>query len=135
MKELRYFLLAVVMAATIGLGGSAKAQASKDDGIAASPRMRQFLNERKAAAAAVASKKVTGAVFGEQVVATKPIAASPRVQQKLDRGAASTSTPVLTTDRVSVGYRATGPDGITASPKMREQLNQRGTVIMVAPVK
>jgi hypothetical protein len=32
-------------------------------------------------------------------------------------------------------YRATGQDGITASPKVRQQLDERNTTIMVAPVK
>jgi len=37
---------------------------------------------------------------------------------------------------VSVGYRAVGADGIAASPKVRQQLDERGTQpIMVAPLK
>ena len=36
----------------------------------------------------------------------------------------------------SVGYRAVGADGIAASPKLRQQLDERGTQpVMVAPLK
>jgi hypothetical protein len=35
----------------------------------------------------------------------------------------------------SVGYRATGDDGITASPKQRQQLNDHGMQFTVAPLK
>lgn len=35
----------------------------------------------------------------------------------------------------SAQYRAVGDDGIAASPKLREQLDQRNATIMVAPVK
>jgi hypothetical protein len=35
----------------------------------------------------------------------------------------------------AVGYRATGDDGITASPKARQQLDERGSHVMIAPLK
>jgi hypothetical protein len=35
----------------------------------------------------------------------------------------------------SVGYRATGGDGIAASPKLRQHLNEHGAHPMVAPLK
>jgi hypothetical protein len=35
----------------------------------------------------------------------------------------------------SAGYKATGDDGITASPKVREQLNSHKNPVMVAPLK
>ena len=33
------------------------------------------------------------------------------------------------------GYRPTGPDGITASPKLRAQLGERQQAVQIAPVK
>ena len=35
----------------------------------------------------------------------------------------------------SVGYRATGDDGITASPKHRDQLKEHSSHVMIAPLK
>jgi hypothetical protein len=50
--------------------------------------------------------------------------------------AQSLQTVPGTTGGASVGYRATGADGIAASPKFRQQLDERGTQpIMVAPLK
>ena len=43
------------------------------------------------------------------------------------------STP--SNSMASVGYRATGDDGITASPKGRQQLDERGSHVMIAPLK
>jgi hypothetical protein len=39
------------------------------------------------------------------------------------------------TAEAPAGYRATGDDGITASPKVRQQLNEHGAHLMVAPLK
>jgi hypothetical protein len=35
----------------------------------------------------------------------------------------------------SAQYKPTGDDGITASPKLRQQLDQRSTQFMIAPIK
>jgi hypothetical protein len=34
-----------------------------------------------------------------------------------------------------VGYQATGDDGITASPKLRQLLNERNGAYQIAPLK
>jgi hypothetical protein len=47
--------------------------------------------------------------------------------------AAATVAP--SAEVASAGYRAVGADGIAASPKLRQQLDQRNATIMVAPVK
>lgn len=36
---------------------------------------------------------------------------------------------------VKVGYRATGDDGITASPKLRQFLDERNGAYQIAPLK
>ncbi len=129
-----------MMAATVGLAGSARAQykINEDDGIAASPRVRQFLNERKATRSAAARKEEPNTIVraGYRAVWKDGIAASPRVRQMMNERQTVPNEPMNSSDLASAGYQATGPDGITASPKVREQLNQRRpTVIMVAPVK
>jgi hypothetical protein len=138
MKALNHILFASLIAATIGLADSANAQLNaNDDGIAASPRARQILNERKASArmtAAVSREDAVGSA-GQQIIAKDGIAASPKVRQLIDQRPARTTSPVSSSEVASSGYRATGSDGITASPKAREQMNERSAVIMVAPVK
>jgi hypothetical protein len=114
---------------------NAQYQPPGEDGITASPKVRQFLNERKASAQmAVTPAPATSA----QPVPEADIAASPKVHQQLAEQqrapAARTNTPAIASSR-SVGYRATGDDGITASPKVREQLNARGAQIEIAPIK
>lgn len=39
------------------------------------------------------------------------------------------------TEVAASGYRPTGTDGITASPKLREQLNERNAQLIIAPLK
>jgi pyruvate/2-oxoglutarate dehydrogenase complex dihydrolipoamide acyltransferase (E2) component len=140
MKTLNQILFTVAVAGTISLATNASAQyrAVGDDGIAASPKVRQQLNERKAArAASVTSANnaaPTVASAGYRATRDDGITASPKVRQMLaEQKVAVTGTP--SAEVASAGYRATGPDGITASPKLRQQLDQRNTTIMVAPVK
>jgi hypothetical protein len=35
----------------------------------------------------------------------------------------------------TAGYRPTGADGVTASPKQRQQLDKRSATIIIAPLK
>ena len=59
-------------------------------------------------------------------------AASPKVQQmRLER----TQATSIQTGPELTGYRPTGPDGITASPKLRAQLGERQQAVQIAPVK
>jgi len=132
MKPTKAIFLSLVLTGTVALAHTASAQfkPTGDDGITASPRARQLLDEQKNRTTAAASGTTanTGAF-------ANGIAASPRVHQMMNERRALTSAPAASTELASVGYRATGPDGITASPKVREQLNERSTVFMVAPVK
>ena len=60
------------------------------------------------------------------------IAASPKVQQmRSERAPAS----VVTVSTEIAGYRQTGSDGITASPKVRAALDERRQTVEIAPLK
>lgn len=66
------------------------------------------------------------------------VVTSPKDYQRIDEEraqlrAASEPTQVAST-RV-VGYRATGDDGITASPKLRQFLDEHKSVTQMAPLK
>jgi outer membrane murein-binding lipoprotein Lpp len=137
MKTLNRILLAAVLATTFSLAGSANAQykVNEDDGIAASPKVRQMLNERKAARAQPAAAKYVVA-FTVSTKVDDGIAASPRLRQQLaERKAMAQARSTSGSTVASAGYKATGSDGITASPRTRQQLNERSAPIMVAPVK
>lgn len=133
MKNLNRILFAAAVAATFSLVNSANAQyqATGGDGITASPKVRQQLNERAAATRVAA---VTPAMNVTYRNPADGITGSPKVRQMLAErkvvvsGAASTEV-------AAAGYRATGSDGITASPKLREQLDARGTQFLIAPLK
>lgn len=141
MKTMNQFLFAATLAAAIGLASTASAQfkPTGDDGITASPKVRQQLNERKAAGTVITRvaqpAPATVASFGYRAVGDDGIAASPKVRQMLnERKAAAGAT--TGSELASVGYRATGADGITASPKLRQQLDERSnSQVIVAPLK
>jgi hypothetical protein len=142
MKKMNQILFAAVIATTISLASQANAQykINEHDGIAASPRLRQQLNEQKASAtaAAIASKNhptTTVASAGYRVTENDGIAASPKTRQVLNEQSRRSTAVQSSTAVASAGYKATGPDGITASPRLRQQLNERPVTIMVAPVK
>ncbi len=134
MKNLNKILFATVLAATFSLANNASAQykPTGDDGITASPKVRQMLNERAAAARPALSVPVAGVIY--RTPGLEGVTASPKVRQMLaERKVVVSGTPSV--EVASAGYRATGPDGITASPKLRQQLDERGTQITIAPLK
>ena len=59
------------------------------------------------------------------------IAASPRVQEMRHERMPG---PVLLSSE-TVSYRATGSDGITASPRLRAQLDEHRQAVEIAPLK
>jgi hypothetical protein len=127
--------LVILAAVTLLLASTtpskAQYQAVGDDGIAASPKVRQMLNERKAAPITPGD--------AAQVVNSKPaseykIVASPKVRQMLNEQAAFKAASTVTSTPV-VGYQAVGDDGIAASPKLREMLKERSPAIQIAPLK
>jgi|ERR1044071_8456492 hypothetical protein len=96
-------------------------------GVTASPRVQEMIEDR-CKSQCVAPTQVTTFTITRQT----EVAASPRVQQmRTERAAAQTGA--LTTE--TAGYRATGSDGITASPRLRSQLDERRQVIEIAPLK
>ncbi len=133
MKNLNSILFAAAIAATFSLANNASAQfkPTTDDGIAASPKVRQMLNER-AAAARVAT--VTSSVMVTYRNPADGVTASPKVRQMFaERKVVVSGAP--TTEVASAVYNPTGADGVTASPKLRQQLDERSTQIIIAPLK
>lgn len=131
MKKMNKILLvATLVAATFGLIGRADAQyrAVGDDGIAASPKLRQYFDEKNKSL--VPSSTVPS--LGYQVTGPDGITASPRLREQLDARKQVSGTPSAV---ASAGYKATGSDGIAASPKLREQLDSQRQSFMVAPLK
>lgn len=133
MKNSNKILFVVAVAATFSMVSQASAQyrAVGDDGIAASPKLRQQIDERKKVAR---TPSTTMASVGYRAAGRDGIAASPKLRAQLDERRIVLSAPSTTV--ASVGYQATGRDGITASPKLRQQLDERGPQpIMIAPLK
>ncbi len=132
MKTLNKILFAAALTATFSLANRAGAQYKPvgDDGISASPKVRQMLNERKSAPSTTST---VASSFSPQAGANDGIAASPKLRRTLNERKTVASTP--STSVASVGYKPVGDDGIVASPKLRQQLNARSTQFMVAPLK
>ena len=134
MKNTNLILMLAAVAALLASTGQSNAQyrAVGDDGIAASPKLRQFLNERgKPMVKGITSTAVVS--VGYRATGVDGITASPKLRQFIDasRGVESTPSAVV----VKVGYRATGDDGITASPKLRQFLDEHKGAYQIAPLK
>ncbi|HEY5910683.1 MAG TPA: hypothetical protein VJA21_08780 [Verrucomicrobiae bacterium] len=124
MRALNQFLFASAIAVTLGFACLANAQykPTSDDGITASPRVRQQLDERMATARQTAPATVVAATRRPSGLAG--VAASPKVRQMLAEPRVFIhSTPPI--EVLTAGYRATGSDGITAPPKLRQQIDER----------
>ena len=128
MKNSNRLLIAAAALALFASAGQIKAQSQAvgDDGIAASPKVRQMLNERKARHAAPEQVTI------HQIAPQTTIAASPKVQQMRNE---RMPAPILQVVPKTAGYRATGSDGITASPKVRQMLDERRPEVQVAPLR
>ena len=87
-----------------------------------------MLDERKARCCATDTHVTTYRTTTRQT----DIAASPRVQQM--RSDSMPAHAVQVAPQI-VGYRPTGADGITASPRVRQQLDERRQTIEIAPLK
>ena len=132
MKNTNRFLIVAAAAILLASAGQSRAQyqAVGDDGIAASPKVRQMLEERKdRSACCVTPAEVTT----YQATPQDNVVASPKVQQmrREESVRATTYSPAMQT----AGYKATGADGITASPKVRGMLDERKQVVEIAPLK
>ena len=131
MKNTHRFLIAAAALALFASAGQARAGGTDsccDDGIAASPKVRAMLDERKANCCAAPAQATTYRNTTRQT----DVAASPRVQQmRNDRTPASTVEVAPET----AGYRTTGADGISASPRTRAMLDERRQAVEIAPLK
>ena len=135
MKKTLGLLTLAGLTILIGPVGSINAQSVGDDGIAASPRLRQILTERKASANAAATGSRDA---GYKAVRDDGIAASPKQRQILNEkqvAAGGTGGGMPVTSYRDAGYKAVGDDGIAASPKMRQLLNEQKPAFQVAPMK
>src|SRR5438093_2607689 len=95
MKNTHRFLIAAAAFALFASAGQASAQyqAVGDDGIAASPKLRQILNERKARTAVPA---VEAQVTTYQGGTSDNVAASPKVQEMRKQQKAIAAAPRTT---------------------------------------
>ena len=133
MKNTNLILILTAVVVLLASTSQGKAQSlTGDDGIAASPKLRQFLNERGVPMMKGARSTEVASV-GYRATGVDGITASPKLRQLINdsRGVESTPGTVV----AQVGYRATGDDGITASPKLRQQLDEHRGAYQIAPLK
>ena len=131
MKTTNRVLFTVTLAAILtALNAPAQYQPTGRDGITASPKVRQMLNERPASRPTVLAPTVT--VTSNN--ASEGITASPKFRQIMAAQKRIISN-APSTEVANVGYRPTGSDGITASPKLRQQLGERAAEFIIAPLK
>ena len=133
MKNLNKVMLTAAFAASFSLVQNASAQfkPTVDDGIAASPKVRQMLNERAVAARVQPANPTVAVTYRNPAVG---VTAPPKTLQMLAERKVVVNG-ALSTEVATTGYRPTGNDGVTASPKLRQQLDERGPTLMVAPIK
>ena len=113
----------------------AQDQAVNDGSIAASPKVRQMLNDLSRSKAKPQAERAA-AYAGNRAPAHHGIAASPKVRMMLAEQAGTPAVMPLSTVIASANYRAVGDDGIAASPKLREQFNECALqTFQGAPVK
>jgi len=125
MKTNKLILLTAVATAAFTLNASA----GTDDGIAASPKYRQQLNERSATTATANNLVVAAPCCRDE----SKVVASPKGAQQLAES--GTAMKCATTKVDTASTTAPANDGIAASPKHRAQLDESGTPIQIAPVR
>jgi hypothetical protein len=96
--------------------------------IAASPKVRQMLNDQAAQAVVVSAPASTSSATDRGT--SDNLAASPKVQQFLPSRRTPRAASTMETATLS-----RPDDGIAASPKLREQLNERLVQFQIAPIK
>jgi hypothetical protein len=135
MKNVSKLILAAAVTALISTANAQSYKPTGDDGITASPRLRERLNEKAASARAAAAAPAGTITY--RATALDRITASPRLREQLTErktvisGGSKTSKIAV----ASSAYKPTGPNGITASPRLREQISDRSHKLAVAPVK
>jgi hypothetical protein len=131
MKKMNRILIAAAAAFALGSFSQAVAQSqmSGPNGLAASPKVRQVLSERPVQDLVAASKP---ARYNGTLAQAGNLAASPKVQSLARENAKS---GVAGHAAVVVASTAGNADGIAASPKLREQMNERLMQFQIAPLK
>lgn len=124
MKNFSKILFVAALAASFGAIDRASAG---DNGILASPRGREMINVRSGGRNAPVTPTVSVAKKD-----TAKVLASPRGREMMIVRSGGRSAP---SSVAVVSYKATGSDGITASPKRRQQLDEQGREFKVAPLK
>jgi hypothetical protein len=117
MKKMIRVVVAAAVAAVLGISST---MAMADDGIAASPKVRAQMNDRA---------KTSGAVDKDLRTAGLSTAASPKVVAEREALTKAGAGVAIASTTVSA------KDGIAASPKVRQQLNDRAGAIEIAPIK
>ena len=116
----------LTLAAATLIGASAhpnKAQALCDDGIAASPRLRAILEERRSADGCTCSDVVYFRDAGYKAAGDDGITASPKLRAMLDeRRMAVGGVGSALESSSGVEYNAAGHDVIAPPPKVRQML-------------
>jgi hypothetical protein len=133
MKMTKNSMIAVLAATllTPAVASMAQYQATGQDGVTASPKVRARLNER---AAQLRAASITVASVNLIHSADDGIAASPKLRAQLDERKAASTLAVDT----SPSTTRKSNDGIAASPKVRQQLHDRSSEqneIQIAPIK
>src|SRR5437870_3936007 len=123
MKLTKNLLFSTFTCAILSLAGQLQAQyqAVCDDGISASPKMREWLNEQHSRVSV--TSEAQGAA-GLPDSSFEGIAASPKLRESLAEQQVAVTTESQD-NSYHAGYQPTGEDGITASPKFRQLLNEQ----------
>jgi hypothetical protein len=129
MKHLNPLVIAAAALAIFASAGQVNARA--DDNIAASPKVRSQHNEHYNRTHP-APPQVTVPVV--TATANSQLAASPKIHSQ-KQGRSVQVAPVVMSTTQTAGYRPTGSDGITASPKARFMLGERQQTFEIAPLK
>jgi hypothetical protein len=122
MKKLNKVLFAAAVIGALGLAGqvSGQSQLSGEAGIAASPKVREQIegsNQRSSATVEIVLPPT-----GYAVLRDGPVAGSPKEQEFVEKD--GTARVQRLKAPPTAGYIATGDDGITASPKLRELFDE-----------
>ena len=126
----RFLIVAAALALFVSANQTnAQSQPTSGDSIAASPKLRQMLDAQKARAAAPV---FTPQVRAQSAISQVNVAVSPKDQEFRKEQMTRVAAPLWVG---TAGYKATGADGITASPKARAMLDERRQSVEIAPLK
>lgn len=125
MKNSKQMILAAGFATTLAF----VAHASASD-VVASPKVQQMLNDMTPRPIVhVQAPAITYMRPGIEVTAASPRARQMMADRKVVVSGAAAS------EVASAVYTPVGTDGLTASPKVRSQLDERSTPVTIAPLK